>query len=156
MISHARVLSDVTVATYAAHPYLSSCTSHIPHRLRHPHTYIFILHVHTVSAARGTHRVFTTSNWLSFTGLAVLSMFSCFLPLLLCVSDLFLQSQENKEMKVGEGVHSWVCKHVGNEFTWLLESIVQCYWLCLHLSLVPIDLDVFNQKRVHWFTICVV
>lgn len=143
MISHAQVLSDVTVATYAAHPYLNSCTSRKQHTLRHPHTYIFILHVHTLSAAQSTHGALTASSWLSF----ILSVVPCFLPLplSLCVCLIFF-TRGHKMMRKWRWVRGFIPECASMLATSLLavggldhtlESIAQCWRLCLHPSSVP-------------------
>lgn len=75
--------SDVTVATYAAHPHLNSSQ----HTLRHPRTYIFILHVHTVSAAQSTYRVFTEFHW---TGSVPASLCFAAASFFMCVSNWFV------------------------------------------------------------------
>lgn len=70
----------------------------------------------------------------------------------LCVfqSDLSLELQYNEEMKVGEGgfvpeIASMLAKSLLalGGLDHILDSIVQCYWLSLHLSSVPMKFRLF-------------
>lgn len=79
----------------------------------------------------------------------------------MCLSLICCSSQE--EMKVGEGFVPECASMLAMSLLALggldhtLESIVQCYWLCLHLSSVPMKFRRFSSgKEVCRFTIYVV